>query len=70
MNPYIYICSIYWNELEMHFNLVCFLILFHDPLQCKKINCNLMGQNDVKCVKITLFILASMGLHGEIFPEI
>ena len=29
-----------------------------------------MAQIHVKCVKITIFILTSMGLHGEIIQEI
>ena len=58
---------------------MCFLVLFHNPLndflKLKKyeywnlmVNLN-MAPIHVKCVKITLFILASMGLHVEIIQE-
>ena len=59
---------------------MCFHMLFYDPLNdCLNFKryeyLNLMvtfnmAQIHVKCVKITLFILASMGFHGEIIQEI
>ena len=74
----IYIINL--NEVEILVNSMCFAMLFHDPLnEClnfKKyeywslmVNLN-MSPIHVKCIKIILYILASMGLHDEIISFI